>query len=54
MSLCNQSLAICRNRCGWGLLLSVCHAEITTTVGTSFPSVAEKPPIPVVPYVIEH
>ena len=36
------------------LLFSVCHAEIAKTVGTSFPSVAEKPPIPVVRDVIEH
>jgi hypothetical protein len=35
-------------------LFSVCHVEITTPVGTSFPSVAEKPPIPVVRDVIEH
>ncbi len=54
MSLCNQSLGICRNRCGWGLLFSVCHAEIATPADTSFPSVEEKPPIPVVRDVIEY
>jgi hypothetical protein len=35
-------------------LFSVCHAEIAIIADTSFPSVAEKPPIPFVRDVIEN
>jgi hypothetical protein len=53
VTLQSESGDLSKSKKLWNLF-SVCHAEIATRSGTSFPSVTGKPLIPFVRIVIEH